>query len=405
MYTFPEKVSNQTLTTLGRLPTSVVLHREKKQEVAVLLGINQEAMKSLPAGNLEDCLLSKVDSRRQRISQTVEEVQKVIHQLTTEISHQDIRFQAVPHFDTYNRNIKVLAPGQFLVTVPIKGLAGYREASEQRWRYYTLQGARLPCPLPAPEGLQQWLEVEQFVKSLWQWHEADVNIEGDIVPAKVLQVFRKLVENAIRTCHLSGKVSMLANRAAVWVAVETSGGQVELELAPAVEIPTTWSQKARWPRCLQRWPSPERVKCIKSFGFNLLARSNYHWELSFLQAEQVLLEQLDEDGGCRRKCLQVMRQLKEDVWCPGKRPVLTSHHLQTVLFWTCEKYPHFKDWQVFSKAFLRLVRKLHKCVSQHFLKHYFVRNSNLLRCANSGELDAVAQKLAFFLKNPQISLP
>ncbi|KAI5933809.1 Protein mab-21-like 3 [Manis javanica] len=57
---------------------------------------------------------------------------------------------------------------------------------------------------------------------------------------------------------------------------------------------------------------------------------------------------------------------------------------QTVLFWTCEKYPRLKDWQIFNKAFLRLVRKLHKCVSQHFLKHYFVRKSNLLQYANSG---------------------
>uniref|UniRef100_A0A2K6V6I9 Mab-21 like 3 n=1 Tax=Saimiri boliviensis boliviensis TaxID=39432 RepID=A0A2K6V6I9_SAIBB len=297
-------------------------------------------MKSLTVGDLEDCLLNKVDLRRQKISQAVEEVQKVVHHLTTNISSQDIRFQAVPYSDTYNENIKVLAPSQFLVTVPVKGLAGYREAREQRWRYYTLQGTRLPCPLRDPEGLQQWLEVEQFMKSLWQWHETDVNIDGDIVPAKVLLVFRKLVENAIRTCHLSGKVSMLGNRSAVWVAVETSAYPVELELVPTVEIPTTWSEKARWPRCLQRWPSQERVECIK-----------------------------------------------------------------TVLFWTCEKYPHFKDWQVFSKAFLRLVRKLHKCVSQHFLKHYFVRNSNLFQCTNPIELDAVAQKVSTFLKNPQISPP
>lgn len=60
----------------------------------------------------------------------------------------------------------------------------------------------------------------------------------------------------------------------------------------------------------------------------MLACSHYHWQLSFLQAEQVLLEQLDEDGGCRRKCLRALRQMKEDVWCPGKRPVITSHHLQ-----------------------------------------------------------------------------
>ena len=98
-----------------------------------------------------------------------------------------------------------MAPSQFLVTVPVRGLAGYREAREQRWRYYSLQGARLPCPLRNPEGLQQWLEAQQFVKSLWQWHKADVNIEGDLVPAKVLQVFRTLVEDAVEACHLSGE--------------------------------------------------------------------------------------------------------------------------------------------------------------------------------------------------------
>ena len=100
---------------------------------------------------------------------------------------------------------QVLAPSQFLITVPMRGLAGYKEARQQRWRYYSLKGARLPRPLQDPEGLQQWLEVQQFLKSPGQWHKADVNIEGDIVPAKVLQVFRKLVENAIETCRLSGE--------------------------------------------------------------------------------------------------------------------------------------------------------------------------------------------------------
>lgn len=73
---------------------------------------------------------------------------------------------------------------------------------------------------------------------------------------------------------------------------------------------------------------------------------------------------------------------------------------QTVLFWTCEKYPHAKDWRVFSKGLLRLARKLHKCVRQRFLKHFFVRNSNLLQHAAPAELDAVAQKLGLFLKDP-----
>ncbi|XP_006899648.1 PREDICTED: protein mab-21-like 3 [Elephantulus edwardii] len=363
-------------------------------------------MKSLPEVNFEDCLLDKVNLRHQLISQTVEEVQKILNYLTTEISHQDVRFQAILYSDTYNGNIKVLSPTHFLITVPVKGLAGYRETKEQRWRYYTLQGTKLASPLRSPEDMHQWLEVEQFMKSLWQWHEPDVNIDGDIVPAKVLQVFKKLVENAISTCRLSDKVTILERRSSViWVAVETSVCQVELELVPTVEISNSWSVKAQWPRCLKRWPSVETVECVKSLGFDLLACSSYHWQLSFCRAEQTLLEMLDEDGGCRRKCFQVLQQMTEEVWCPGKRSVLTSHHLQTVLFWTCEKYPHTRDWQVFNKAFLRLVKKLHKCVSQHFLKHYFMRNSNLLRYANFMELDAVAEKLTSFLKNPQFSLP
>ena len=34
----------------------------------------------------------------------------------------------------------------------MRGLAGYKEARQQRWRYYSLKGARLPRPLQDPEG-------------------------------------------------------------------------------------------------------------------------------------------------------------------------------------------------------------------------------------------------------------
>lgn len=66
----------------------------------------------------------------------------------------------------------------------------------------------------------------------------------------------------------------------------------------------------------------------QSLGFDLLARSNYHWQLSFSRAEHILMEGLDEDGGCRMKCFRVMRQMKEDVWCAGNKPVITAYHLQ-----------------------------------------------------------------------------
>uniref|UniRef100_G1QDK7 Mab-21 like 3 n=1 Tax=Myotis lucifugus TaxID=59463 RepID=G1QDK7_MYOLU len=395
--TRPQRLAER-LTLLGGAAHSAVLPSSNRMEPP--LGTQQGAMQPLVADDFEACLLDKVRWTRgaQRVSQMVEEVQKVIYHLTTEISNQDIRFQAIPYSLMYNGNITVLSPSQFLVTVPVRGLSGYREAREQRWRYYTLQGARLTCSPAEPRG-QQWLEVQQFMENLWQWLKADVSIQATCA-SQVAQGFRKGSEKGTRTDHVAGKVSVLTTGITVHVAMETSVGQVEIELAPEVEIPTAWSKRAPWPRCLSRWPSSDRAKCVKSFGFSLLARWHYHWQLSFLQAERVLLEHLDEDGGCRRRCFQALRQMKEDVWCPGRRPVITSHHLQTVLFWTCEKYPHAKDWRVFSKGLLRLARKLHKCVRQRFLKHFFVRSGNLLQHAASTELDAVAQKLALFLKDP-----
>lgn len=68
--------------------------------------------------------------------------------------------------------------------------------------------------------------------------------------------------------------------------------------------------------------------CPQSLGFDLLARSNYHWQLCFSRAEHMLMEGLDEDGGCRMKCFRVMRQMKEDVWCAGNKPIITAYHLQ-----------------------------------------------------------------------------
>ncbi|XP_068022108.1 protein mab-21-like 3 isoform X2 [Melanerpes formicivorus] len=362
-------------------------------------------MKPFTDEEVEIYIQSKVEPRHCLVSKAVEEVQKIIQQLTAEISYKATRFQAISNSGIHNENIKVLAPSQFLITVPLRGLSGYRECQVRHWRYYTVHGAKLLSSVRDPEELHQWLEVEQFSKSLQQWHEKDVNVEGDLVPAKVLIVFRELVEKSIISCNLSSKVTVLESfSSVVRVAVETSESQVEVELVPAVEIPTCWPEKARWPRCLKRWPSQEKVHCIKSLGFDLLARSNYHWQLCFSRAEHLLMEGLDEDGGCRMKCFRVMRQMKEDVWCAGNKPVITSYHLQTVLFWTCEKYPRSKDWRCFPEAFLRLVQKLHKCVSQHFLKHYFVKSTNLLKYANTSDLDLVASRLAIFLENPVFCL-
>ncbi|XP_023691670.1 protein mab-21-like 3 [Paramormyrops kingsleyae] len=375
--------------------------------------------------DLDQYLQNQVDLRHRQVSKTVEEVQKIIKDLTSEVSVKDGRFQSISnsgvHSDSlkdqpallakwatllrgrcaFNPAIQVLTPTQFLISVPLRGLTGYRERRARRWRYYSLSGSRRQSPVREPEKLHQWLELDSFLSPTQEWHDSHVAIEGDIVPAKVVSVFKEQVEEAVKSRSLASKVSVLDTMGSVVrVAVETSEAQIEVELVPTVELMHSWPKKARWPRLLKRWPPADRVRCIKSFGFNLLATSNYHWLLSFSRAEQVLLGSIDEDGGCRRKCYRIVRQLKEDVWCPGNKPTITAYHLQNLLFWTCEKYPNSKHWKNLKESVLRLVRKLHKCASQRYLKHYFVGSYNLLKYTNTNDLDDMASKISTFLDNP-----
>ncbi|KAG9473048.1 protein mab-21-like 3 isoform X2 [Eleutherodactylus coqui] len=286
-------------------------------------------MKGITDDELHNFLINTGDARHRRVSTMVEEVQSIMLTLTTQISTWDSRFHSISNSGIHSDNLKVLAPSQLLVTVPLRGLSGFRQNRSRRWRYYTPSGVQLLSPVMEPEKLHQWLEVEQFQKTSGHWHDNDVSIQGDVVPARVLSILLGLLHRAIPACNLTDRVSVLDSFGpTIRVTVETSMQTVEVELFPVVEIPGCWPRKARWPRFFKRWPSKDRARCVKSFGFDLIARTNYHWQLSFLRAERLLLEGIDEDGGCRMKCLRVVRQLKEDVWCPGSRPVITSQHLQ-----------------------------------------------------------------------------
>ncbi|GAA6066972.1 protein mab-21-like 3 [Tachysurus ichikawai] len=230
----------------------------------------------------------QVDLRHRQVSKSVEEVQKIIKDLTAEISSKDMRFHSIAHTGLHNNSFKdqpalaskwaallqgrgpfnpaiqVLTPTLFLISVPVRGLTGYKERRARKWRYYTLSGSQLLSPVREPEKLHQWLELESFTSPIQDWHDDCVAIEGDLVPSKVVSAFKEQVEAAIKTCGLSEKLSMQESLGpVVRVAVETSEVQIEVELVPTVEVMNCWPRRARWPRLLQRWPSTEFTRCIK----------------------------------------------------------------------------------------------------------------------------------------------
>ncbi|MGH0138733.1 UNVERIFIED_CONTAM: hypothetical protein FKN15_037133 [Acipenser sinensis] len=180
-----------------------------------------------------------------QVLKTVEEVQKIIQALTAEVSRKDGRFQSISNSGIHNDNVKVLTPTLFLVSVPVRGLSGYKECRARQWRYYTLSGSKLLSPVREPEKLHQWLELENFTTSCQEWHNSSVAIERDIVPAKVGNLFKELLETSIESCNFTRKLSILESvGSVVRVAMETSELQVEVELIPTAELINCWPKKA-----------------------------------------------------------------------------------------------------------------------------------------------------------------
>ncbi len=97
----------------------------------------------------------------------------------------------------------MLTPTLFLISVPLQGLMGYKERRTRQWRYYTLSRSRLLSPVRDPEKLHQWLELESFVSPSQEWQDTRMIIEGDIVPVKVVNVFKEHLEASIKTCGLT----------------------------------------------------------------------------------------------------------------------------------------------------------------------------------------------------------
>ncbi len=98
---------------------------------------------------------------------------------------------------------QVLTPTLFLISVPLQGLMGYKERRTHQWRYYTLSGSRLLSPVREPEKHHQWLELESFINPSQEWHDTRIIIEGDIVPAKVVNIYKEHLEASIKTCGLT----------------------------------------------------------------------------------------------------------------------------------------------------------------------------------------------------------
>ena len=84
----------------------------------------------------------------------------------------------------------------------------------------------------------------------------------------------------------------------------------------------------KWPHPGTYWPSDEKKQKLRIMGVNFVAKKDMYWLVSFGDMEQTLLDGIDEDGGCRKRLQRIMKRMRDEIWCPGNKPVLSSYHLK-----------------------------------------------------------------------------
>lgn len=101
------------------------------------------------------------------------------------------------------------------------------------------------------------------------------------------------------------------------------------------------------------------------------------WQISFAQVEKAIMENIDSDGGCRKKVLQLAKYFKgksEGRWYP-----LASYHLKTILLHMNDERKQSKDWAqgMLVARFTELIEMVLKHLRSGVLYSYFMPKQNL----------------------------
>ena len=150
-----------------------------------------------------------------------------------------------------------------------------------------------------------------------------------------------------------------------------------------------WPDSASEWRTRQRkygWPFQNDIKSIVDFGFHLVpvghpkSKTNLiEWRISFSVAERELVWSFTH---VQMQCYAVLKIiLKEfiNVYCTPSNRILCSYFIKTFLFWTFEE-TNSSFWckENIWDCLVFLLSGFRNCVAHGVLRHYFIREFNLL---------------------------
>ena len=323
----------------------------------------------------------RVQVRKANIAKTVREVCKVVQDVLKEVEVQEPRFiSSLNDCNGRYDGFDVISPTDFEVVLYLNQMGVFNFVDDG-----SLPGCAV---LKLSDGRK---------RSMSLWVEF-ITASGYLSARKIRSRFQTLVAQACDKCSYRDIVKMVADTTEVKLRIRE---RYVVQITPAFRCSGLWPRSAaHWPIPHISWPNPNLVADVKTEGFDLLSKEcvtlqgkqssmeGDAWVLNFGEAENRLLQ-----GGCRSKCLSILKCLRDrHLDLPGN-PV-TSYHMKTLVLYECEKHPKEYEWDetCLGDRLNGILLQLISCLQCRRCPHYFLPQLDLFKGKSVSSLENAAKQ-------------
>lgn len=336
----------------------------------------------------------RVQTRQGNTIKTIREVCKVVQDVLKEVEVQEPRFiSSLNEVNGRFEGLDIVSPNEFEVVLYLNQMGVFNFVDDG-----TIPGCAV---LKLSDGRK---------RSMSLWVEF-ITASGYLSARKIRSRFQTLVAQAVDKCSYRDIVKMVADTTEVKLRIKE---RYVVQIIPAFRCAGIWCRSAaHWPVPHTQWPNPNLVAEVKTEGFDLLSRESIYmkdkqsaaegdaWVMSFKYAEDRLLY-----GGCRRRCLSILKTLRErHLDLPGNP--ITNYHFKTLLLYECEKHPREMEWDDTSLGdrLNGILLQTISCLQNRRCPHYFLPNVDLFKGKAPSSMDNAAKQvwriLRELLTNPK----
>ncbi|CAB4066992.1 Protein male abnormal 21,Protein mab-21-like 2-B,Protein mab-21-like 2,Protein mab-21,Putative nucleotidyltransferase MAB21L1,Protein mab-21-like,Protein mab-21-like 2-A [Lepeophtheirus salmonis] len=274
----------------------------------------------------------RVTNRKIAINKVIREICKVVQDVLKEVEVQEPRFiSSLTEINGRYDGLDVVSPSEFEVILYLNQMGVFNFVDDG-----SLPGCAV---LKLSDGRK---------RSMSLWVEF-ITASGYLSARKIRSRFQTLVAQACDKSMYRDILKMVSDTSEVKLRIRE---RYVVQITPAFKCSGVWPRSAaHWPLPGISWPHPNLVAEVKTEGFDLLSKEclalqgkqsameGDAWVVSFLEAENRLLV-----GGCRRRCLSIIKTLRDQHLDLAGNPV-NNYVMKTLLLFECEKHPREVDWE------------------------------------------------------------